>query len=108
VYGLVSYWAGQRRFEIGVRVAIGATRWRIVSMILTQGLRVALFGAAVGLLAAGVATRFLATLLYGVTATDPLTFAAVTALVVGVAATATAIPAWKASRSDPTRSLRAE
>jgi ABC-type antimicrobial peptide transport system permease subunit len=91
-----------------VRVAIGATRQRIVGMILAQGLRVALFGAAAGLLAALAATRFLASLLFGVTATDPLTFAAVALLVLTVATAATAIPAWKASRIDPTRSLRAE
>ena len=108
IYGLVSYWVSQRTFEIGVRVAIGATRRRIVSMILGQGLWVALYGTAVGVVAALAATRFLATLLFGVTATDPLTFAAVTALVLGVAAAATAFPAWRASRIDPTRSLRAE
>ncbi len=108
IYGLVSYWVSQRTFEIGVRVAIGATRRRIVSMILGQGLRVALCGTAVGVVAALAATRFIASLLYGVTATDPLTFAAVSALVVGVAAAATAFPAWKASRIDPTRSLRVD
>jgi predicted permease len=108
VYGLVSYWVSQRTFEIGVRVAIGATRRRIVAMILAQGLRVALCGAAAGLMAALAATRFLGSLLFGVTATDPLTFAAVAVLVVSVAAAATALPAWRASRIDPTRSLRAE
>lgn len=68
-----SYWVSQRRFEIGVRVAVGATRGRIVSMILGQGLRVALYGTAVGVAAALAATRFLSSLLFGVTATDPLT-----------------------------------
>src|SRR5215471_7988551 len=76
IYGLVSYWVSQRTFEIGVRVAIGATRQRIVSMILGQGLRVAGFGTVAGIAAALLATRSLKTLLFGVTATDPLTFAA--------------------------------
>jgi putative ABC transport system permease protein len=108
IYGLVSYWVTQRTYEIGLRVAIGATRGRIVSMVLAQGLRVALYGIAAGVIAALAATRFLASLLYGVGATDPLTFAAVTALVLGVAITATALPAWRASRIDPIVSLRAD
>ena len=108
IYGLVSYWVSQRTFEIGVRAAIGATRSRIASMILGQGLRVAVGGTVIGVAAALAATRFLASLLFGVTATDPLTFAAVTALVLAIAATATAFPAWRASRIDPARSLRAE
>jgi predicted permease len=108
IYGLVSHWVSQRTFEIGVRMAIGATRGRIVSTILGSGLRVALYGAAAGVAAALAATRWIASLLFGVTATDPLTFAAVTALVLTVAAVAAAFPAWKASRIDPTRSLRAD
>jgi predicted permease len=108
VYGLVSYWVGQRTFEIGVRMAIGANRRRIVSMILGQGLRVAVYGTVAGIAASLVATRFLGSLLFGITASDPLTFAEVVALVLGVAAAATAFPAWRASRIDPTTSLRAE
>ncbi|MGB9456718.1 MAG: ABC transporter permease [Bryobacteraceae bacterium] len=108
IYGLVSYWVTQRTYEIGLRVAIGATRQRIVSMILAQGLRVALYGIGAGLIAALALTRFLASLLYGVQASDPLTFLAVTALVLGVAITATAFPAWRAARIDPVQSLRVE
>jgi predicted permease len=108
IYGLVSYWVTQRTYEIGLRVAIGATRKRIVSMILAQGLRVALYGIVAGVIVALAVTRFLASLLYGVGATDPLTFAAVTALVLGVAITATAFPAWRASRIDPIVSLRVD
>ena len=108
IYGLVSYWVSQRTYEIGLRVAIGATRGTIVSLILGQGLRVALYGIAAGVIVALVATRFLASLLYGVGATDPLTFAAVTALVLGVAIAATAFPAWRASRIDPITCLRAD
>jgi putative ABC transport system permease protein len=108
IYGLVSYWVSQRTYEIGLRVAIGATRHRIVSMILAQGLRVALYGLAAGVILALAVTRFLASLLYGVATTDPLTFAAVTALVLGVAIAATAFPAWRASRIDPINSLRVD
>ena len=108
IYGLVSYWVTQRTYEIGLRVAIGATRNRIISMILAQGLRVALYGIVAGVIVALAATRFLASLLYGVGATDPLTFAAVTALVLAVAITATALPAWRASRIDPIKSLRVD
>ena len=108
IYGLVSYWVSQRTYEIGVRVAIGASRPRIVSMVLGQGLKVALFGAAAGIVTAFAATRFLAILLFGVTATDPLTFLAVTAFVLCIAALATVFPAWRASRIDPVRSLRVD
>jgi|HubBroStandDraft_1064217.scaffolds.fasta_scaffold06274_3 predicted permease len=108
IYGLISYWVTQRTYEIGLRVAIGATRRRIVSMILAQGLRVALYGIAAGVIVALAATRFLASLLYGVGATDPLTFAAVTALVLGVAVTASLFPAWRASRVDPIKFLRVD
>jgi putative ABC transport system permease protein len=77
-------------------------------MVLAQGLRVALCGVGAGLIAALALTRFLASLLYGVAAIDPLTFLAVTALVLGVAIAATAFPAWRASRIDPVLSLREE
>jgi putative ABC transport system permease protein len=108
IYGLVSYWVSQRTYEIGLRVAIGATRGRIVSMILAQGLRVALCGIGVGVVVSLAATRFLASLLYGVGATDPLTFAEVTVLVLIVATAATALPAWRASRGDPLKFLRVD
>ncbi|SPE34620.1 putative Permease [Candidatus Sulfopaludibacter sp. SbA6] len=108
IYGLISHWVTQRTFEIGVRVAMGATRPHIVSMILAQGLRVALYGTGAGVVAALAVTRFLGSLLYGVGATDPLTFAAVAALVLGVAITATAFPACRAARIDPLTSLRVD
>jgi putative ABC transport system permease protein len=108
IYGLVSYWVTQRTFEIGVRVALGATRRRVVWMILAQGLCVALYGIGAGVVAALAVTRFLASLLYGVAATDLLTFAAVAAIVLGVAVTAIAFPAWRAARIDPVTSLRVD
>ena len=108
IYGLVSYWVTQRTYEIGLRVAMGASRNRIVSMILAQGLRVAMVGILAGVMVALAATRFLASLLYGVDATDPSTFAAVATLVLAVAIAATALPAWRASRIDPIVCLRVD
>jgi len=108
IYGLVSYWVSQRTYEIGVRMAIGATRGGVAAMILAQGLQVALVGTIVGVAVALAATRFINSLLFGVTATDPLTIAAVTGFVLAVAAAATAYPAWKASRINPVTSLRVD
>lgn len=108
IYGLLSHWVSQRTYEIGLRVAIGATRERIVSMILAQAFRLSSLGILLGLAAAFALTRFLASLLYGVAATDILTFAAVTFLVICVALLAAAFPAWRASRINPAVSLRAE
>lgn len=108
IYGLMSYWVSQRAYEIGLRVALGATPCRILSMILGQGIKVTLFGVAGGVIAAWILTRFLTVLLYGVGATDVLTFAMVILLVLGVALASIAFPAWRASRIDPLKSLRAE
>jgi predicted permease len=108
IYGLMSYWVSQRTYEIGLRVAIGATRTRIVGMVLAQGLRVSAYGIVAGIVTASLLTRFLASMLYGVAETDTLTFALVTAVVLGVAVLATAYPAWRATRIDPIKSLRGE
>ena len=108
IYGLMSYWVSQRTYEIGLRVAMGATRRGVLSMILAQGMKVALYGVAGGTVAALLLTRFLATLLYGVAATDTLTIAMGISLVLGVAVLATAFPALRAARIDPLKSLRAE
>jgi predicted permease len=108
IYGLMSYWVSQRTYEIGLRVAIGASRMRIVGMVLGEGLRVSVYGVIAGLVTAGFLTRFLAAMLYGVAETDALTFLAVTGLVLGVAILATAYPAWRAARIDPIVSLRGE
>ena len=108
IYGLMSYWVSQRTYEIGLRLAIGATRTRILGMVLAQALRISVAGVIVGIVTASLLTRFLTSMLYGVGETDTLTFVLVTSLVLGVAVLATAYPAWRATRIDPILSLRAE
>jgi predicted permease len=108
IYGLMSYWVSQRTYEIGLRLAIGCTRQGILSMILGRGLKLTLYGVLCGIAGALLLTRFLAALLFGVGTTDVATFAVVTAMVVGVGAIATALPAWRATRIDPITALRAE
>jgi hypothetical protein len=108
IYGLMSYWVSQRTYEIGLRMAIGATRARIVGMVLTQGLRVCVYGVVAGIFTASMLTRFLASMLFGVGETDALTFGMVTGIVLGVAVLATAYPAWRAARIDPIVSLRSD
>jgi putative ABC transport system permease protein len=108
IYGLMAYSVSQRTYEIGLRVAIGATRTGIVAMILGHGLRVTLWGVLAGLAGASALTRFLRALLFGVGATDIATFISTTSLVLAVAMVATAIPAWRASLIDPAISLKVE
>jgi len=108
MYGLVSYTVSQRTYEIGVRMAMGATKGNVVAMILTQSLRVALPGIAAGVVVAIVLSRFLSSLLYGVAATDPFTFGAVTLLLLCTAMAASGVPAWRAAQIDPTKSLRVD
>jgi putative ABC transport system permease protein len=108
VYGVVSFSAAQRTYEIGVRVALGATRSSVFSMVLGQGLRLVLAGLAAGVVASLLVTRMLTTLLYGVAATDPVTFLGVGVLLIATAALAGYLPARKASRIDPLTALRVD
>ena len=108
IYGLLSYSIAQRTREIGVRMALGATLQDVVRLVIRQGLTLVLFGCALGVGAALTVTRFVATLLYGVRPTDPLTFAAVTGLLAAVALTACWLPARRAARVDPMEALRHE
>ena len=108
IYGLMSYWVTQRIYEIGVRLAIGATRPQIVSTVLQQGLRISVYGISAGVVAALFLTRFLRSLLYGIGVLDPATFVIVTVLVLAVAIAATGFPACRAARIDPAKSLRVD
>jgi putative ABC transport system permease protein len=108
VYGLMSYGVTQRRREIGIRVALGAMRSRVLGMIVRQGATLAVLGVAVGVAAAAFLTRYIAHQLYGVETRDVATFAAATVFLLGVAALASYIPARRAARVDPMIALREE
>jgi len=108
VYSVISYSVNRRTREIGIRMALGAQPGSVHKLIVRQGLRPVLAGLAAGLLASLVATRALASLLYGVTTTDPPTFLAVAGVLLAVSALASAIPARRAAHVDPMAALRHE
>ncbi len=108
IYGVISYMVSERTHEIGIRVALGAQSGNIVSMVLRQGFGLAITGSAVGLIGALIVSRLMAGLLYGVRATDPLTFASVAILLLAVALAACYIPARRAVRADPIIALRCD
>jgi putative ABC transport system permease protein len=108
IYGVISFVVGQRTHEIGIRLALGAQRASILKAVLREGMGLALVGASVGVAAALIASHWMAGQLYGVRPTDPLTFLAVAALLIGVALLACYLPARSAMRVNPLTALRHE
>jgi predicted permease len=108
IYGITSYTVAQRTHEIGIRLALGAQLSDVLSLVLRHGLKLTIIGAAIGLCGAYLATRAITSVLYGVSATDPLTFGAVSVLLIGVALVACYVPSRRATKVDPLVALRYE
>ena len=108
IYGVMSYIVAQRRTEMGVRMALGATRGEVFRLVVGDGLRLTALGIVLGAVGAFVAARGLATLLFGVEPGDPLTAAATAAILLVAATLACVVPARRATRVDPIVALRAE
>jgi putative ABC transport system permease protein len=108
IYGVLAYSVSQRTNEIGIRIALGAAQSNIFRLVVGQAMLLVAFSIAIGLLGAFTATRLLSSLLYGVAAWDPLTFASITTLIAAVAFLACWLPARRASRVDPVIALRGE
>jgi predicted permease len=107
-YGVLSYMVVERRREIGIRMALGAARIEVITLVMKQGLQATAIGVAVGVAGAFAVTRLIGSLLFGVRPTDPLTTASVIGLLTAIAALASILPAWRASRVDPSVVLRGD
>src|SRR5207302_1615967 len=108
IYGVIAYNVAQRTHEIGIRMALGAQRSNVLGLVLGQGTRLTLFGVAIGIVSALTLTRLMSSLLYGISAADPITFAIVIAILMGVAFFATFLPARHATQVNPIVALRYE
>jgi len=107
LYGVISYMVSQSTRELGVRMALGATPSQLLTLIMSSGLRLTLGGVGLGVVVALGTTRLLGDLLFGVGPRDPIVFASGIAVMAGASLLSCALPAWRASRLDPTRALRA-
>jgi len=108
LYGVIAQMVGQRSHEIGIRMALGAGRREILSMVVGRGMLLAAIGILIGVAGSLAATRLLSSLLHGVAPTDPMTYAGVCVLIAGVALLATLVPARRAMRVEPVSALRYE
>jgi len=108
VYGVLSYAVSRRTSEIGVRLALGAKRGQVLGLIVSQGMRPVLLGLVIGTGLAFGLTRLMASMLFGVGATDPVTFAGVATILALAAIAACWLPAWQATRLDVVAALRKE
>ena len=106
LYAVLSYMVAQRTLEIGLRLALGAQRDSVLGLILRRGMVLAVAGLAIGIVASLLLTRFMQELLYGVKPFDPLTFVAVSAVLLLVSLVASSVPAYRAARLDPMQTLR--
>ena len=108
LYGVIGYTIAQRMHELGMRIALGARSGHILKLVLGQGVWFAAAGAAIGLVIAFLASRFIEPLLYKQSARDPLVYVGVATMMIVVGLAAAAVPAWRAIRADPNRALRAD
>jgi ABC-type antimicrobial peptide transport system permease subunit len=108
MYGVIGYDVAQRLHELGIRIALGAQRADVVRLVVGQGGSFALAGVTLGLFVALIAARWIQPLLFQQSATDPLTYGAVGAVIILVALTASAMPARRATRADPNAALRSD
>ena len=108
IYGVLASSVAERTREMGVRSALGASRQAIVALVVRQGMTLVAGGVALGVIGAAAASGAIATLLFNVSRLDPLTYVSVVGVVLGVAAVACWLPAWRAARVDPVSALRAQ